>query len=111
MESDDERGRFDEIAACLKTVDEQMCTALDADQLARYVQREADYIYYRRRLAGLKGKGADPKALAEAERMVRGALSDVQTCASALGLNVSSRLKLDLRKPEQDDEDDFGKFE
>lgn len=99
LETDAELDRFYEIADLLTSVDDQLCTALDADQLARYVMSEQVYIDYTRQLRkALKDKDHElTKAL---QRQQDTAFRQVQTCATALGLNVSSRLKFDLRKPD-----------
>lgn len=96
---DAEIDRFYEIADLLTGVDEQLCTALDADQLARYVTSEKVYIEYTRSLRkALRDK--DFGLTKQLQRQQDIAFRQVQTCASALGLNVSSRLKFDLRKQE-----------
>lgn len=97
-----DRGRFREIAELLQSVDEQLCTALDADQLARYVMSESVYIDYTKALKRhMRSNGNDLEGSRSLQRQQDVAFKQVQTCASALGLNVSSRLRFDLRKPEE----------
>ena len=100
LEGEREIARFNEIADILTSVDEQLCTALDEDQLARYVICESVFVEYSKLLRKtLRDK--DMKASKEMQRQQDVAFKQVQACASALGLNVSSRLRFDLRKPEQ----------
>lgn len=111
-----EKARFNEIAALLQSVNEQLCTALDADQLTRYVVAESQYktLTRKTRAAMRKIGGEDPHALAKADRlqlMQNRAFTQLQTCASALGLNVSSRLKFDISQPDDEPEDEFNQFE
>lgn len=110
LESAPERARFGQLADLLQSVDEQLCTALDADQLARYVVSESLYKSTTKRLRAAM-KGGDVDAVTKVQRQQNTAFQQVQACASALGLNVTSRLKIDLRHPERDDDDDFSKFE
>ena len=99
LETDAEIDRFYEIADLLTGVDEQLCTALDADQLARYVMCEAVFVDYTKALRkALRDKDSDLARKLQRQQDV--AFRQVQTCASALGLNVSSRLRFDLRKQE-----------
>ena len=104
--SDAEIDRFYEIAVLLTSVDDQLCTALDEDQLARYVMSEAAYIEYTRKLRkALRENDFDLTKSVQRQQDI--AFRQVQTCASALGLNVSSRLKFDLRKPEPEKTNKF----
>lgn len=99
LETDAELDRFYEIEGLLTSVDEQLCTALDADQLARYVMCEAVFVEYTKALRrALRAKDVDKSKALQRQQDI--AFRQVQTCASALGLNVSSRLKFDLRKQE-----------
>lgn len=91
------RRRFNEIAGLLKSVDEQMCTALDADQLARYVISEQAYLEYSNALRRAL-KAGDFKSSDAIQRQQDKAFRQVQACANALGMNVTSRLKIDLPK-------------
>ena len=106
LESDAELDRFYEIAELLTSVDEQLCTALDADQLARYVMCEQAFIEYTKKLRkALRDNDHDlAKSL---QRQQDTAFRQVQTCAAALGLNVSSRLRFDLRKPDEQKRNKF----
>ncbi len=111
LEGEAERRRFEEIAGLLQSVDEQLCTALDADQLARYVVSESLYKSTTRNLRKAL-KAGDVDDVTKVQRQQNTAFQQVQACASALGLNVTSRLKIDLRRPTAGgDEDDFSKFE
>ena len=99
LETDAELDRFEEIRDLLTSVDEQLCTALDADQLARYVMSEAVFVDYTKALRKAL-RDNDFTSTKELQRQQDVAFRQVQTCASALGLNVSSRLRFDLRKQE-----------
>lgn len=99
LDTDAEIHRFYEIRDLLTSVDEQLCTALDADQLARYVMSEAVFVEYTKALRrALRDKDAERSKTLQRQQDI--AFKQVQTCAAALGLNVSSRLKFDLRKQE-----------
>lgn len=103
--------RFWEIVELLRSVSDQMCTAMDADQIARYVVSERDYITYSKILKTTL-KANDLKSAVSVQRQQNTAFKQVQECASAIGMNVASRLKLDLRKPEKPaDDDPFDRFE
>lgn len=110
-----EKARFNDISALLQSVNKQLCTALDADQLARYVVAESQYkTLSRKTRAAMRKIGSEPNALANANQlqlMQNRAFAQLQTCASALGLNVSSRLKFDIPKPDDEPEDEFDQFE
>ena len=110
-----ERGRFAEIVALLQSVDEQLCTALDSDQVARYVTAETQYkALSRKARMAIRKIGTEDGDVALADRlqlMQNRAFTQMQTCATALGLNVSSRLKFDIPKPEDEPEDEFDQFE
>jgi len=108
LEEERDRKRFFEIVDLLHSVDEQLCTALDADQLARYVICEQVFIAYSKKLRKTLKDGGPSVNL---QRQQDTAFKQVQACATALGLNVSSRLKFDIRKPEPPEEDAFDRFE
>ena len=110
LETKKEVDRFFEIVGLLHSVDEQLCTALDADQLARYVMCEEIFVAYSRKLRKAI-RGEDVAELGKLQRQQNTAFQQVQACATALGLNVSSRLKFDIRKPDPVEDDDFDRFE
>lgn len=95
LENDGQVGRFCEIAELLTSVDDQLCTALDADQLARYVISEQAYLEYSKALRRALKVG-DFKSSDAIQRQQDKAFKQVQACANALGMNVTSRLKIDL---------------
>lgn len=102
--------RFYALRDLLLSVSDQMCTALDVDQLARYVTAEREYVTYSKKLRkALKGDGTD--AAGKIQRQQNIAFNQVQQCASALGLNIASRLKIDLRKPKEEKANPFAAFE
>lgn len=115
------RDEFNQIAAMLHAVDEQLFTELDVDVLARYVLAKSQYIEYTRLLNKEIGvcKRADGsldaadsiKKLERLQRIQNTAFSQCQNCASALGLTVSSRLKLDIvKQPDVPKENRFARF-
>ena len=111
LEDERDIGRFESIVALLGSVSEQMRTALDADQIARYVISERDYVTYSAKLRKAL-KDNDISEAGKIQRQQNAAFKQVQECANAIGMNVASRLKLDLRKPKkQDEEDPFDRFE
>lgn len=110
LETKADIARFEEIADLLTSVDEQLCTALDADQLARYVICEDVFKAYSRKLRAAI-KGGEITDLDKLQRQQNTAFQQVQTCASALGLNVSSRLRFDLRKPEKPKRNKFDELD
>lgn len=114
LRSKRDRERFDEIAGLLKATDEQLCTRLDEDTLARYVLSEDMYVRYTRMLdKETKKKEADRsvEAIERLQRVQNVAWNQVTQGASLMGLNVSSRLRFDLRKPpEEPKENKFAKF-
>lgn len=102
--------RFSELREMISAVDSRLMTALDADQLARYVMSERCYIEYTRQLRkALKSGDADKTA--KLQRQQNTAFQQVQACASALGMNISARLKFDVPKPKAKEDDDFDRFE
>ncbi|MBR3312639.1 MAG: P27 family phage terminase small subunit [Atopobiaceae bacterium] len=104
-------GRFWDVVGLLRSVSEQMATAMDADQVARYVVAERDYVSYSKELKKALKKG-DFEETGRIQRQQNTAFKQVQECSNALGMNVSSRLRLDLRKPEKPaEEDPFDRFE
>ena len=108
-----EKRRFGEVVGLLQSVNEQLCTALDADQVARYVVSETQYKTLSRRCRAALNKRGDGFDLSEANAlqvMQNRAFAQMQTCATALGLNVSSRLKFDIPEPEEKPENKFAQF-
>lgn len=110
LETETERKRFRAVVELLQTVDVSMCTALDADQVARYVLSERDYIALTKQLKKAI-KAGDPEATGRVQRQQNTAFQQVQACASAIGMNIASRLKLDLRKPKEEPDNPFASFE
>jgi len=108
--SEADRERFCYLRDLLLTVSDQMCTAMDVDQLARYVIAERDYITYSKQMRTALDAG-DIGGAGKIQRHQNTAFQQVQACSSALGLNIASRLKIDLRKPKKDDGDPFDAFE
>lgn len=115
-----QKDEFQDIAGMLHAVDEQLFTELDVDVLARYIVAKGQYVECTKLLNSeiRKCKSADelerPLSIQVSERLQRmqnTAFSQCQSCASALGLTVSSRLKLDLKKqPEAPKENRFSRF-
>lgn len=105
-----DKERFDELRAMISAVDSRLMTALDADQLARYVISERCYIEYTKQLRKAIRTG-DMDLCRKAQIQQDTAFKQVQSCASALGMNITSRLKFDVPKPAPKEEDDFERFE
>lgn len=102
--------RFDELRKILSDVDTRLMTILDADQLARYVQAEREYVDYTKKLRKAMKSGTIEEC-GRIQRQQNTAFLQVQKCADALGMNIASRLKFDLPKPPAKEDDDFDRFE
>ncbi len=90
---------------------------LDCDVLGQYIKAKGDYIYYDGVIQQIrkKSKGVEQLlpwtgALKEYEGMKDKAFKQSQTCASALGLTISSRCKLVVPKVEESKENKFDRF-
>lgn len=94
----------------IAAVDSRLMTALDADQLARYVVSERCYIESTRLLrSAFRGKDLDKCRKIQLQQDT--AFKQVQACSTALGMNIAARLKFDVKKPEPKEDDDFDRFE
>lgn len=110
IEGERDTRRFEELRDMIMSIDKRLMTSLDADQLARYVIAERDYLAYSKKLKAAI-KTWDVNELAKLQRLQDTAFKQVQTCANALGMNIQSRLKFDVPKPPAKEDDDFDRFE
>lgn len=100
----------------LHSVSDQLMTELDVDVLARYIIAKENYVELTKLLkAELRKSGSDGFNVSMAERVQRmqnTAFNQAQSCASSLGLTVSSRLKLDVKKKDDEPKQNrFAKFD
>lgn len=110
-----QRERFRSIVALLRSASPMLCTEPDLDAVARYVMEEAEYLSATNDLkAYRRNKRADinPNVLAKYQALKNSAFKCVTEAARAIGLTVDSRLKFDLKEPEEeaDDFDDIGEL-
>jgi len=92
-------------------VDAGIMSNLDCDELGRYIITAEDFIFYSKAVE--KSRRQDPidfDALKSFEWLKSKAFSQCQSCASALGLNISSRCKLVVPKKEEPKANKFDKF-
>lgn len=111
-----QKTEFCDIASMLHSVSDQLMTELDVDVLARYIIAKDNYLEFTKLLkAELRKSGSDGFEVSRAERIQRmqnTAFNQAQSCASSLGLTVSSRLKLDVeRKEDEPKQNRFSKFD
>lgn len=109
LSTKDQRARFHEIVAMLRSASPVLCTDPDVDAVARYVLEEAEYLAAVRDLKAhrrLPRKDRNVNATAKLQTLKNSAFKCVTEAARAIGLTVDSRLKFDLSAPEEE-EDDF----
>lgn len=105
-----EKERFEEIASVLMEL--EIMSELDGDVLGRYIKSQEDWVTYgklvRQTQTKLKRAIADDDAfqtkhytelLTKYEGMRSKAFNQAQTCASCLGLTITSRCKIVVPKP------------
>lgn len=80
-------------------------TELDVDCLARYIMSKNLYLQYTAELSKMIMRHEDSKVLKDYQSMQDKAFRQCHSCASALGLTVTSRCKLTI--PQVDDEEDY----
>lgn len=81
-------------------------TELDTDCLARYIMGEQLYLQYTNLLVKLI-KSQDYEQLGKIQTLQDRAFRQCQACARDLGLTISSRCKLVVPKPPDDDDDEL----
>lgn len=102
-----QKKEFKIIAAELKRL--EIMTNLDSDVLGQYIQSKTNYLYYADIVEKIKAKCNDIDDLLEQtcflkeyENIKDKAFKQCQTCANALGLNITSRGK--IAKPTKEKE-------
>lgn len=105
---------FLEIAAKLAHVSQKLFTELDEDVLARYLIAKSNYLRLTQLLSiELKRKHIDVDAVSKLQRSQNTAFNQCQTCASSLGLTITSRCKIVIPdgadKPKENKFDRFDK--
>lgn len=110
-----QKKKFNEIAKKLKALD--IMSDLDCDVLARYIKAEADFIFYENLVVKtqselLAEEGNEDETvdrLMKYEKLKNTAFNQCHTCASALGMTITSRCKIVV--PQARDEPKKNKFE
>ena len=94
---------FYEIAAKLAHVDERLFTELDEDVLARYLVAKSSYVEMTSLVSKemKKKRGQDVDKLAKLTRAQNTYFNQCHTCASALGLTITSRCRIVIPKVEE----------
>lgn len=120
--NDSEKEKFNEIADILQQLD--IMSDLDCDVLGRYVKSQSDWETYSNFVdevqSLLKGAFSDrdydmianyTSLLSKYEGLRAKAFSQCQTCASSLGLTITSRCKIVMpQKTESQKENKFNEF-
>lgn len=115
--TDEQIAEFETLASELDNIG--IMSNLDCDVLAQYIQSKDSYIYYGKAVQALRAKTmrldsllTSINALKEYEGLKDKAFKQCQSCASALGLTISSRCKLAVpKKEEKPKENKFAKFQ
>jgi len=103
IEDEDERLEFMRYAHQLDAI--HIWSAIDADELARYVSAETLYEAYTVALRGVVASG-DMERAERIQRQQDKAFRQAHTSASSLGMTISSRCRLVVPKTD-DEETDF----
>lgn len=103
------KSKFTKLATMLQGVNEQLCTELDTDTLARYVSVEADYVYYQKELNRAK-KEKQLDEIDRYERLKNTAFKQVEQLSSKLLLEPAARARAALAKQEEPKENAFAEF-
>lgn len=96
-----QRAKFDEIAKMLLAL--EIMTELDVDCLARYVLAHDVYLAYTSQVTK-QIKAGDIKALKEMQNLQDKAFRQAQSAARDLGLTITSRCKIVVPQPPEDDD-------
>lgn len=111
-----QKEKFNKIAEKLKTLG--IMSDLDCDVLARYIKAETDFIFYEKLIARTQKElmRAEPEQISDIvdilmkyEKLKNTAFNQCHTCASALGMTITSRCKIVV--PKARDEPKKNKFE
>lgn len=117
-----QKDKFNKIAEKLKALG--IMSDLDCDVLARYIKAETDFVFYEKLVAKtqkelLKNSGGTAEdmfleddtvdRLMKYEKLKNTAFNQCHTCASALGMTITSRCKIIV--PQARDEPKKNKFE
>lgn len=100
-----QRDRFRAIVALLRSASPMLCTEPDLDAVARYVMEEAEYLAATNDLKAYRRNSRaniNPNVLAKYQALKNSAFKCVTEAARAIGLTVDSRLKFDLKEPEEE---------
>ena len=101
-----QKEEFDEIAGKLVAIG--IFTELDEDALARYILSKELYLTYTQKLKTiLKDEEADLRDIAALQTLQDKAFRQCVTSANELCLNISSRAKLVIPKPLDNEEDEL----
>ena len=120
--NDDEKRKFNEIADILQQLD--IMSDLDCDALGRYVKSQSDWEKYSRFVENAQKSLEQAfdennieniefytSILSKYEGLRAKAFSQCQTCASSLGLTITSRCKIVMpQKTESPKENKFNEF-
>lgn len=118
----EKKKRFRKYAKMLKEVSDQLCTALDADALAAYIDAQMNYEfdqqlideYQRQKMAALDDEDGGQFSSVELERLERirnAAQAKADKLRSDLLLEPASRARAAIAKQEKPKENKFAKFE
>lgn len=105
--------RFNELAKMLQEVSDQLCTELDADALAAYVDAQANYEFNQKLVDAYHSVPEDEFDTAELERRERirnAAQSKADKLRSDLLLEPASRARTAIAKQEAPKDNPFAKF-
>lgn len=97
-----QQAKFDDIAEMLLAL--EIMTELDVDCLARYVLAHDVYLAYTSQVTK-QIKAGDIKALKEMQNLQDKAFRQAQAAARDLGLTITSRCKIVVPQPPEDDDD------
>ena len=120
--NDDEKRKFNEIAGILQQLD--IMSDLDCDVLGRYIKSQSDWEKYSEFVGNaqkslkqafdendIENIGFYTNILSKYEGLRAKAFSQCQTCASSLGLTITSRCKIIMpQKIESPKENKFNEF-
>ncbi len=106
------KDRFNELASMLKEVDDQLCTALDADALAAYVDAQDNYEHCQKLVYEItRSKNpVDTAELERRERMRNAAQAKCDALRAVLLLDPASRARAAVAKTEEPKENAFARF-
>lgn len=105
------RKRFRELATMLQEVDAQLCTELDVDALAAYVDAQFNYEFNQRLVDEMHlEEDVDTTELERRERIRNAAQAKADKLRTDLLLEPASRARTALVKKEEPKENPFTKF-